>query len=276
MRHKRLVLAGFAVALIACASLPAQAQRRHHGRGHVTVIRHSPLLWGGGYYGGFLHPYYLGFGQWYPYPGLGFPPGIYHQDHVVSLRLQVNPREASVFVDGYAAGVVDDYDGVFQRLRLIPGPHEIVIYHPGYRTLRQSVYFNPGSSHTIRETLDLLAPGEPHEPHPVPRSAYAPGAPAGQADPHAPGAPADRPTFAPGATVDKQGTLVLRVQPADAMVLVDGEPWKGPASQDRLVVQLAEGVHRVRVEKAGFQTFSVDVDVRAGETTSFNVSLLSK
>ena len=69
---------------------------------------------------------------------------------------------------------------------------------------------------------------------------------------------------------------MLRLQPADATVLVDGEQWKSPASQDRLVVQLAEGTHRVRVEKAGFQTFSVDVDVRAGETTSFNVSLLSK
>jgi hypothetical protein len=30
----------------------------------------------------------------------------------------------------------------------------------------------------------------------------------------------------------------------------------------------------VRIEKPGFQTFAVDVDVRAGETVSFNVSLL--
>ena len=273
MRYRFRVLVGCAVALIALASVPAEAQRRHHRRGHVTVIRHSPLLWGGGYFNGFNHPYYLGFSQWYPYPGFGFPSGIYHQDHVVSLRLQVSPREASVFVDGYAAGVVDDFDGVFQRLRLIPGPHEIVIYHPGFRTLRQSVYFNPGSTHTIRETLDQLAPGDPHEPHPVPqpltqRPAMPPGG----------GAAPDevRRTFESGPTAGKQGTLVLRVQPADATVLVDGEPCKGPASQDRLVVQLAEGPHRVRVERAGFQTFSVDVDVRAGETTSFNVSLLSK
>ena len=40
------------------------------------------------------------------------------------------------------------------------------------------------------------------------------------------------------------------------------------------MIQLAEGAHRVRIEKPGFQTFAVDVDVRAGETTSFNVSLL--
>jgi hypothetical protein len=42
------------------------------------------------------------------------------------------------------------------------------------------------------------------------------------------------------------------------------------------VIQLTEGAHRVRVEKPGFQPFTVDVDVRAGETTSFNVSLLSQ
>jgi hypothetical protein len=272
VRYRSHILVGGVIALIALASVPTEAQRRHHGRGHVTVIRHSPLLWGGGYFSGFYHPYYAGFGPWYPYPGFGFPTGVYHQDPVVSLRLQVNPREASVFVDGYAAGVVDDFDGVFQRLRLIPGPHEIVIYHPGYRTLRQSVYFNPGSTHTIRETLDQLAPGEPHEPHPVPRPlTQRPAMPPAGAAPDG-----VHPSFAPGAPAGKQGTLVLRVQPADATVLVDGEPWKGPASQDRLVVQLGEGPHRVRVEKAGFQTFSVDVDVRAGETTSFNVSLLSK
>ena len=47
------------------------------------------------------------------------------------------------------------------------------------------------------------------------------------------------------------GTLVLRVQPGDASVLVDDEPWRGSQSQDRLVIQLAEGAHRVRVEKDG-------------------------
>jgi hypothetical protein len=74
----------------------------------------------------------------------------------------------------------------------------------------------------------------------------------------------------------RTGTLALRVQPADATVFVDGEVWRGPQTQDRLVIQLAEGAHRVRIEKPGFQAFAVDVDVRAGETTSFNVSLLSQ
>jgi hypothetical protein len=270
VRHRNLVILGCATVFLALSTFPAEAQRYHRG-GRVTVIRHSPLLWGGGFYGGFHHPYYMGFGPWYPYPypGFGFPPGIYPTDSAVSLRLQVTPREASVYVDGFAAGVVDDYDGVFQRLRLVPGPHELVIYHPGYRTLRQHIYYNPGSTHTVRHTLDQLQPGEVQEPQPVPRAL-----------PPRPGMPAPT-NVLPGADAGQApagvrlGTLALRVQPADATVLVDGEPWRGPETQDRLVIQLAEGPHRIRVEKPGFQAFAVDIDVRAGETTSFNVSLLA-
>ncbi len=200
-------------------------------------------------------------GPWYPYPIFGFP-GVPIPDHIVSLRLKVTPREAFVYVDGYAAGVVDDYDGVFQRLRLVPGPHEIVIYSPGHRTLRQNVYYNPGSNHTIDYRLDPLLPGETAEPQPTPRPL-----------PQFPGMPPPPPGgAAPAAT--RTGTLALRVQPADASILIDGQPWTGPESQDRLVILLPEGTHRVRVEKPGFQPFVVDVDVRAGETASFNVSLV--
>jgi hypothetical protein len=240
VRPNSLVVFGFASLVLTASTSPLEAQRHH---------------------GGSYHPYYAGYSQWYPYPYpvFGFPPGVY-PDHVVALRLQVTPREALVYVDGFAAGVVDDYDGVFQRLRLIPGPHEIVIYHPGYRTLRQNVYYNPGSTHTIKHALDALAPGEAPEPQPIPR-------------PLPPGAAAPPQTGAPVPDPGRMGTLALRVQPADATILVDGEPWRSSQPQDRLVIQLAEGTHRVRVEKPGYQTFAVDVDVRAGETASFNVSL---
>ena len=56
-----------------------------------------------------------------PYPGFGYPPGVYN-DPAVAIRLLVTPRDASVYVDGYAAGVVDDYDGVFQRLQACSRP----------------------------------------------------------------------------------------------------------------------------------------------------------
>ena len=237
MRHRSLPVLSCVALMLAFPRTPAEAQQHHHS---------------------------AGFSQWYPYPypPFGIPPG----NGAVSLRVQVTPREAQVFVDGFAAGVVDDYDGVFQRLRLIPGPHEIVVYHPGHRTLRQNIYYNPGSTHTIRYTLDRLLPGETQEPQPVPRAVLPP--------PGIPGQPGAPPNAGSGRV--PVGTLALRVQPGDAIVAVDGEPWRGPQTQDRLVIQLAEGPHRVRIEKPGFQTFAVDVDVRAGETTSFNVSLLKQ
>ena len=44
-----------------------------------------------------------------------------------SLRIVDAPSEAQVFVDGYYAGTVDDYDGVFQHLNLEAGVHHIEI-----------------------------------------------------------------------------------------------------------------------------------------------------
>ena len=52
-----------------------------------------------------------------------------------SLRLKIKPRDAQVFVDGYYVGIVDDFDGVFQRVHLPSGPHRIEVRAPGYETL---------------------------------------------------------------------------------------------------------------------------------------------
>ena len=53
-----------------------------------------------------------------------------------SVRLDVKPKEAEVYVDGYYAGMVDDFDGTFQRLRVEPGEHEIELWLDGYRTVQ--------------------------------------------------------------------------------------------------------------------------------------------
>jgi hypothetical protein len=210
-------------------------------------------------------------GPWFPFPYavLGFPPpGYFPGDHVVALRVLVTPREALVFVDGYQAGVVDDFDGAFQRLRLMPGHHEIVVYQAGHRTFRQNLYFNPGSTHTIRHTLDRLLPGEAAEPQPVPRPL--PPAPGGAAPPF----PVDP---------SRMGALSLRIQPHDATVLLNGQRIAvensttsagGPSTVEGWVlVPLPVGPHHLRIEKPGFQPFAVDVDIRPRETASLNVNL---
>ena len=206
--------------------------------------------------------------QWLPFPGpvIG---GIFQGNPVATVRTRVTPRETEVFVDGYAAGTVDDFDGVFQRLQLIPGQHEITLYLPGYRTYRESVYLNPGKSRDIRHTMAAHSAGEVDEPAPVPRlpPMAGPGVPL-------PGPPG--PMSPPANRGGQYGVLALRVQPADARILVDGEEWRSSQPQDRLSLQLGEGRHRLQIEKSGFQTFIGDVDIKAGETSTLNVSLLAQ
>jgi hypothetical protein len=48
------------------------------------------------------------------------------------LRLKITPKTAQVFVDGYYAGIVDDFNGRFQHLNLTPGPHHVEVRAPGY------------------------------------------------------------------------------------------------------------------------------------------------
>jgi hypothetical protein len=69
------------------------------------------------------------------------------------LRLQIEPRDADVFVDGVYGGIVDDFDGVFQRMTLTPGPHHIVVQRPGYEPLAFDVAIDPHRAVTYKGVL---------------------------------------------------------------------------------------------------------------------------
>jgi hypothetical protein len=107
-----------------------------------------PPYWYGGFYGGYYsYPFYFsaGIGPYAPYYyGHPWYYPWYAYDPAASLRLQVTPRQAEVFVDGSYAGTVDDFDGSFQRLRLHPGDHTIEVFLPGHRSLTQRIYLQPG------------------------------------------------------------------------------------------------------------------------------------
>ncbi len=214
----------------------------------------------------------------YPYRWAG-PEG--------DLRIAVKPRDASVYVDGYFAGSVDDFDGVFQRLHLPPGEHEVVVHLAGYRSLRERVYVSPNSTRKIEGTLERQSPGEPPEPRPTPTMAPEPPGPPGPPPgpqargprpPRGPVPPVQQPPRRPPPSDQAQpsrfGTLSIRVQPPGADVLIDGERWTGPSTDDeRLIVQVVEGRHRIGVRRDGFEPFDTEVDVRRGTTESLNVSL---
>jgi hypothetical protein len=68
------------------------------------------------------------------------------------------------------------------------------------------------------------------------------------------------------------GTLSIRVQPDDAEVVIDGEPW-ARSGVERLVVALAPGVHRLEVRRSGHETYVGLVRIRPGVATTLNVAL---
>ena len=270
MRSLKLPLVISVLALfVGGLALPSDAMAQRHrpgarGRVYVGYPYYSPF-WGS-YYGS---PYWGPYGFWPP------PYGFYGgYDYASDLRIMATPREAEVYVDGYLVGTVDDFDGWSQRLRIQPGEHEIEIYLEGHRSVRQKMLFRPGETYKIRATLEKLGPGEEAAVRPAP----APGAATPTREPAYP-LPPDRghptpPSQAPARTPQRGfGTLSIRVQPADAVVVVDGERWDRPDGDPRLSVELSAGSHQVEVRKDSHKPYVSNVQVRSGEVTTLNVSL---
>jgi hypothetical protein len=242
------------------------AERVHRpGRPHHPTVRAGVVFVGGYYYDPFFGPY----PWWQPvaYPRPYFP--VY--DHRAEVRVLVTPNDAAVYVDGFYAGIVEDFDGFFERLPLPPGGHEIVLYLNGYRTARQTIYLHPGATFKLRVTMERLAPGERSELVAV--APMVPPPPIGTFSPPRTPPPLPLPAeWPPASTASAYGTLALQVQPAGCEVTIDGEPWVSSGG-GHLVVQLSAGRHRVEIRTQGYQRFSTDIDVREGETTPLNVSL---
>jgi hypothetical protein len=155
-----------AAALFLASGGAAHAQSRRGGR---VVIGggyfHSPF-----YYDPFWGPYSYGYG-FYPY---GFA-GARAESNV---RVDVTPKQAEVYVDGYYAGVADDFDGVFKHLHTTPGGHAITLHLEGYRTVTRNIYVPPDTTVKLRDTMERLGAGQASEQPPLPAR------PLGSAPPH--------------------------------------------------------------------------------------------
>jgi hypothetical protein len=101
-----------------------------------------------GYYGGYYGAYDPWYG-WFP----TYAPSAYGSDNSGAVRLKVTPAEASVYVDGFYVGLVDDFDGAFQRLRLDRGPHRIEIREQQYQPLAVDVMIQEDLTITYRGEL---------------------------------------------------------------------------------------------------------------------------
>ena len=341
MKSTRLLIV-FCAFAAAGALWPADAAAQRGGGGSRAVSRTRPVVVRGGYsrpyysgyyrpyYGSYYRPYYSPFYGFYGGFGFGFGLGLYSGFYApyysgwypydaqypypypyrysaysrgwASARVEVKPRDAQVYLDGYFVGNVDQFDGVFQRLDLPTGEHEIVAYMKGYRPYRQRTLFRPGESYHFKAILEPLPPGAPEEAQPQPsprdpspdpnrdprdpRDPYVRDPydrdPAGQ-DPNRPPRPPDdrgRAMPMPDRPGDRRppdsnsfGTLNIRVQPGDATVVIDGERWDSPEGGSRLSVQLVAGPHRVEVRKDGFKPYVSTVQIRPGDTQALNISL---
>ena len=107
---------------------------------------YDPYTW-------YTRPYAYDSGGWYG-GGAYRPDFFYGRDYDMGeIRFRVTPREAQVIVDGFYAGVVDDFDGFRQSLRLRSGPYHVQLVAPGYAPVDVDIRVNPGQSVTYRGDL---------------------------------------------------------------------------------------------------------------------------
>jgi hypothetical protein len=103
-----------------------------------------PGSYGGGYAGG-------------GYAGGGYQSGsgisAYGRGPTGALRLKIKPRDAQVYVDGYFVGVIDSFDGAFQKLDIDAGGHRIEIKAPGHEPISLDVLITPGETVTYKGDL---------------------------------------------------------------------------------------------------------------------------
>jgi PEGA domain len=133
-------------------------------RGHFVAPRSRIIV-----RPGFRDPFFWGF---YPYWGWGYPYayGAYPYDltSAGNVKTEVTPKQTEVYVDGYYAGVANDFDDAINRLRTSSGGRSIALRLEGYRTVTEDIYVRPGSTYKLKETMERLAPGEVSAPVPLP------------------------------------------------------------------------------------------------------------
>ena len=295
------------------------AQRRHPrpgtGTGHGFDSgrfdnegrrRGSRYAWGSPYYGygyGYgrygRHGYYYNpYDSWYSpyyYSGYyGYSPGYYgysqgsyrrsrgygYRDNG-SLRLIVEPEKTRVYVDGYYAGLVDDFDGILQRLNVPPGRHDVTLRLEGYRTQHFKVYVPVDD--TIKIHYDMVrgsgeATSEEFARHPEAEyGSVRDMSDEDRRDREARGRDDDDRWDRRGAG-DRDGddrrdtgSVRLAITPRDASVYVDGE-FRG-SGRDSATLRLRPGRHRIEVVRPGFRTVEREIEVESGQSTSVEFDL---
>ncbi len=70
-----------------------------------------------------------------------------------TVKLEVNPSRAAVFVDGLFVGHVAEFEGVGRGMLVAPGPHKIRVALPGYQTFETDVNALPRQKVEVKTNL---------------------------------------------------------------------------------------------------------------------------
>ena len=101
-----------------------------------------------------------------PYPySAAYPDGACLTGRV---RVLATSKRADVYLDGFFAGFVDDFDGALQGLPATPGDHAITLYSEGYRTITRHILVTSHATVKVRLQMDRLAPDQISDPPPAP------------------------------------------------------------------------------------------------------------
>ena len=187
------------------------------------------------------------------------------------MRVLVEPNEARVYVDGYYAGIADDFDGIFQRLNLAPGRHDISLKLEGYRTHNVKMYVPYDGTIKLHHRMvrgsgeeDAGVVGRPED--------YARFEERGDRDDDFEDDRDDRgDRDLRGDQAGDRALVRLDVRPGDASVYVDGA-FRGTGRELRQL-RLTAGRHRIEVVRPGYRTIDREVDLRRGETVNVDIDL---
>ena len=222
-----------------------------HSRHYFTPVDVRVRFYYHPYFGFYYGPYYGPY-----YPGHGSVALVRFNEGAI--RLKVKPVDAEVYVNGYYAGIVDDFDGILQRLYVPRGEHEITLRLRGYESHTVPVRVRSGQTIDVAYQMHRLPAGRPDSPpparRPLPREWSGP--------------PSDGELSA-----SPFGILALRTDPSDAQLVIDGEAWAPVAGQAEFVIHLMAGWHQIEVRQEGYEPFSTRLELLEGQTVRLEASL---
>jgi len=163
------------------------------------------------------------------------------------VNMSVQPSDAYVYVDGSYRGMAYQFTCAPDCLPILTGRHAILLQKEGFKSETFDIHVTPNDVIDLDVRLALAdEEGAEAEPESVNQL-----------------------------ELDKTGYLMLKVEPGDASVYIDGN-FYGIASQfneteGSLVLQA--GVHQIEIVKPGFKPHTRQVVISEGEDSKINVVL---